>query len=264
MPIIAVANQKGGVGKTTTTINLATAFAAVGFRTLLIDLDPQSNASTGLGFYPTTKTHNLYEVLTGQVSVQKAYQKTAVPKLELITSTQDLAAFEQEFATNIHKQFILKQMLAKVRDDFDYVFIDCPPAMGLLTVNAMCFAEQVLIPLQCEYFALEGLSQLINTIAAVKGALNPQLELLGVVMTMVDKRNALSEMVEKDARKHLKDKVFQTVIPRMAKVSESPSYGLPVLIYDVKNPASIAYMNLAKEMMRFAKSNQTEDYEYAA
>ena len=259
MPVIAIANQKGGVGKTTTTINLATALAAVGYRTLLVDMDPQGNASTGLGYYHTSSTPTLYEVLTGQSSLEKAYQSTAVPMLQLITSKPELAGFEQEFATNIHKQFILKQMMQRVLNNFDYVLIDCPPSMGLLTVNALCFADEVLIPLQCEYFALEGLSQLIKTISLVKGGLNEKLNLMGVVLTMADKRSALSDMVEKDARKHLGDKVFQSVIPRMAKVSESPSHGLPVLIYDIKNPASIAYMNLTKEILRI--NTQMEENE---
>ena len=248
--MLAIANQKGGVGKTTTAINLATALAAVRCRTLLIDLDPQGNASTGMGFDRFHRPVTSYDLLMGEASLDQAKIATAVPGLDLVPSVVDLSGAEIELAHAERREYRLKAALAGELAGYDYVIIDCPPALGLLTVNALVAADSLLVPLQCEFFALEGLSQLLDTVKRVKQHLNPSLNLLGIVLTMFDKRNNLSAQVAADVRNHMGKVVYDTVIPRNVRVSEAPSHGKPVLLYDVDCAGSRAYLHLASEVLR--------------
>lgn len=252
--ILVIANQKGGVGKTTTAINLATALAAVGEPTLLIDLDPQGNASTGLGIGRGERKVTSYDVLMGEASLSDAVLGTRIPQLSLVPSTVDLSGAELELIELAERNYRLRSALetfaAAEPGRFAYVLIDCPPSLTLLTVNAMAAADAVLVPLQCEFFALEGLSQLLKTIERVRAHLNPGLEIQGIVLTMFDKRNRLSDQVAEDVRKHMGEKVYDTVIPRNVRISEAPSHGLPALVYDLRCPGSQAYIKLAGELIQ--------------
>jgi chromosome partitioning protein len=250
--IIAIANQKGGVGKTTTAVNVATALAATDQRVLLIDFDPQGNASTGVGQPSRDRQQNSYDMLIGRCTAAQAVRHTKVPGLDLIPATVDLSAAEIELIQLERMHFILRDALADLADQYDYIFIDCPPSLGMLTLNALCAANRLLVPLQCEFFALEGLSHLMRTVKRIKQKLNPALEIQGVVLTMVDRRNKLSRQVEDDVRAFMGAQVFQTVIPRNVRISEAPSHGLPALLYDFFCPGARAYVHLAKEMLQKA------------
>lgn len=251
MITMCVANQKGGVGKTTTAINLATALAATGHRTLLIDLDPQGNASTGLGISNNKRLSSSYQLLMGEVSVDDAAMPTVVPRLDIVPAVQDLSGAEIELVEFEHRTHRLSEALDKARPGrWDICLIDCPPSLGLLTINAMVAAQSLLVPLQCEFFALEGLSQLLQTIERIRARFNPQLSIMGVALTMYDRRNRLTDQVADDVRSCLGPVVFDTVIPRNVRLSEAPSHGIPALIYDHRCSGSEAYMALARELIR--------------
>lgn len=249
--IMSIANQKGGVGKTTTAINLAAAFAEFGFQVLVIDLDPQGNASTGLGIASTSRDITTYDLLVDDVDLDKAIQKSTTENLSIIPATTDLSSADMELFNTDNRSSLLKNALHSkaMRDKaFDYILIDCPPSLSLLTVNAMVASDSVLVPLQSEFFALEGLSQLMLTIREVRQTANRDLRIEGVVLTMYDRRNNLSQMVDEDAREHLGDLVFDTRIPRNVRVSEAPSFAQPVLAYDTNSKGATAYRDLAKEI----------------
>jgi chromosome partitioning protein len=257
--VLAIANQKGGVGKTTTAINLGTALAAINEQVLIIDLDPQGNASTGLGIDRRNRRFSIYDVLAGEAQLREAVVATAVPRLSIVPSTLDLSGLELQIGQARDRAYRLRTAIAPLNEakadltDFGYVLIDCPPSLNLLTVNAMAAANAILVPLQCEFFALEGLSQLLKTVDQVKGTLNPDLIIHGIVLTMHDARNNLSNQVVTDVREYMGHKVYDTVIPRNVRVSEAPSYGKPVLIYDLKCVGSEAYLRLAAEIIQREK-----------
>ena len=251
--ILVVANQKGGVGKTTTAINLGTALAAVGEPTLVVDIDPQGNASTGLGIARSERRLTIYDVLMGEATLGDAVMPTRIPKLSIVPATVDLSGAELELIDIPHRNQRLKQALEEFAlsgASFSYVLIDCPPSLSLLTINAMVAADAVVVPLQCEFFALEGLSQLLKTIDLVRANLNPELEIQGIVLTMADRRNKLSDQVAEDVRRNMGAKVYRTMIPRNVRLSEAPSHGLPALVYDLKCPGSQAYIKLAGELIQ--------------
>ena len=251
--IISVINQKGGVGKTTTTINLATALAKKGKKILIIDLDPQGNATTGLGKSNNDEEKSVYNILIGKISAENAIQKSSVKGLDLIGSNVNLSGLEVETANDANRAFLLKEILKKENNslfnDYENIFIDCPPSLSLLTVMSLVSADELLIPLQTEFFALEGITQLVKTIDRIKANLNPKLSIRGILLTMFDKRNKLSSQVDNEARKHFKDKVYKTVIPRNVRLSEAPSHGVPCLIYDKGCPGSKSYISLAEEFI---------------
>src|SRR3954464_6717823 len=255
--VLCIANQKGGVGKTTTAINLGTALAAIGEKVLIVDLDPQGNASTGLGIDRRDRRCSTYDVLIGEAPMRGAILATAVPRLHIAASTLDLSGLELEIGAARDRAFRLRSALASLNnggdDDYTYVLVDCPPSLNLLTVNAMAAANAILVPLQCEFFALEGLSQLIKTVEQVKSTLNPDLTIHGIVLTMHDARNKLSNQVVADVREFMGRKVYDTIIPRNVRVSEAPSYGKPVLVYDLKCVGSEAYLRLATEIIQREK-----------
>jgi chromosome partitioning protein len=261
--ILALANQKGGVGKTTTAINLGTALAAIGERVLIVDLDPQGNASTGLGIDRRDRSSSTYDVLIGEVPLREAVVPTAVPRLHIAPSTMDLSGLELELGNTRDRAYRLRDAIAALNsdaasgEDYTYVLIDCPPSLNLLTVNAMAASDAILVPLQCEFFALEGLSQLLQTVEQVRSSLNPSLTIHGIVLTMFDSRNNLSNQVVADVRQFMGKKVYDTMIPRNVRISEAPSHGKPVLVYDLKCLGSEAYLKLATEVIQRERELRT-------
>jgi len=247
--VLAIANQKGGVGKTTTAVNLAASLAAAEKRTLLIDMDPQGNATSGIGIDKAGLEKTIYHALIGEAEAREILVHTALEALDLLPATTDLIGAEVELITAFARESKLTGVIAALRDDYDYLIIDCPPSLGLLTVNSLTAADSVLVPLQCEFFALEGLSQLMNTIRLIQRDLNPRLKIQGIILTMFDTRNNLSHQVTEEVRKHFSDRVFETMIPRNVRLSEAPSHGLPVLLYDASSRGSEAYLQLAREII---------------
>lgn len=247
--IIAVCNQKGGVGKTTTAINLAAAISAAEIRTLLIDLDAQGNATTGMGFDKHHIEHSIYDVLINNIPYNMATISTEISHLKMIPSSPSLVGAEIELVGMVSRETVLKNVLSKAQNDFDFIIIDCPPSLGLLTLNAMTAATSVLIPVQCEYYAMEGIADLQRTISLVRKALNPDLKVCGIILTMFDARNNLSHQVQTEVRGHFKNDVFNVVIPRNVRLSEAPSHGKPILLYDILSKGALSYFDLAKEVL---------------
>ena len=254
--IISISNQKGGVGKTTTTINLATSLAAIKKNVLIVDADPQGNASTGLGLSYDDRKPSIYEMIHEKKLLKEGIKETLIPGLKIISANTDLAAAEVELTNFENREFVFKSIFKNL-NNFDYIFIDCPPALGLLTINSLVASDTTLIPLQSEFFALEGLSSLIQTIKLIQQNYNNNLKIEGILLTMIDRRNSLSSLVEKDVREHFGEKVYKTTIPRNVKISEAPSHGKPALVYDTQASGSLAYIELAKEVIL----NQNKIYE---
>ncbi len=247
--VLCVANQKGGVGKTTTAVNLAASLAAAERRVLLVDVDPQSNASSGVGVRLEPGEVSTYDVLLGRAPLAEAVRPTQVPHLSVVPSAPDLAGAEVELVARPRRELRLRSALQAVRDEYDFVFLDCPPSLGLLTVNALVASDGVIIPLQCEYYALEGLSQLLRTVRAVRRSFNPRLDIEGIVLTMFDTRNNLSHQVADEVRRHFRSKVFRSVIPRNVRLSEAPSHGKPALLYDIRSAGAQSYLRMAREIL---------------
>ncbi len=247
---IVIANQKGGVGKTTTAVNLAACLAVMERQVLLVDCDPQGNASSGLGFYQDHEGPNLYNVFFDPAAVESAVYKTNLPYLSLLPASTDMVGLEIELIEKLGREYFLSEVLAGVKDKYDYIIMDCPPSLGLITVNALCAAKELLIPLQCEYYALEGIAQLMRTYNIVKKRLNQSLDIAGVVLTMYDKRNRLSGQVKNEVRRSFPDRTFETIIPRNVRLSEAPSFGKPVITYDIKSVGALAYLDLAQEVAK--------------
>lgn len=252
--IICIANQKGGVGKTTTAINLSASLAAADHKILLIDADSQGNSSSGLGLEKDRyEKANFYHAMIGQISLESVILPTALPNLEVVPSSQDLIGMEVEFVNLENREVRLRSLLKGLNRTYDFIIIDCPPSLGFMTVNALVAADSLIVPLQCEYYAMEGLGYLLNTVKLVKADLNPSLQLGGILLTMFDQRNSLAHRVTEDVRKHLGNRVYQTVIPRNVRLSECPSHGQPIILYDIKSRGAIAYMDLAQEILRGIK-----------
>lgn len=247
--IIAIANQKGGVGKTTTSVNLSASLAVAEARILLLDFDPQGNASSGIGFTPDMIKHDIYDVLVNGVDIFQAVYKTEIEGLDLIPARIELSAAEVELIQEISRERKLKKAITPILNNYDYILIDCPPSLGLLTVNALTAADTVLIPLQCEYYAMEGLGQLLKTIELIKENLNPELDIEGILLTMFDVRNNLSKEVLKEVKTHFPEKIFETIVPRAVALSEAPSYGKPIILYQAKSKGAECYIELAKEIL---------------
>ena len=251
--IITIANQKGGVGKTTTVVNLATALASIDKKVLVIDMDPQYNSSMSFNAYDLDKS--IYKVFSNEIEINSAIQGSQIPKLDVISACEDLAAAEYELADDDNRNYLLKQYIEEIKNNYDYIFIDTPPTLGLLTISSLTASDEVLIPVQCEFFALEGLSKLIKTIEIVKSNLNSNLKLNGIILTMYDKRNSLSSLIEKEAREYFDMNVYKFNVPRNVTLSEAPSHGLPAIIYDLKCAGSQAYIALAKEFLERSVNN---------
>ncbi len=247
--VISISNQKGGVGKTTTAVNLSAAIAAGEKTCLLIDCDPQGNATTGLGVDTAGLSHGVYDLLMGTSSLEDAISETALPHLHLLGATHELVGAEVEMVSMASKEFLLRKAISELRNRYDYIFIDCPPSLGFLTINALTASAAVLVPLQCEYYALEGLSKLLTTVKAIKKRLNPVLSRVDILLTMYDKRNNLSHQVAQEARALFKERVLKTVIPRNVRLSEAPSYGKPIILYDIRSQGAQSYLSLAREMI---------------
>lgn len=252
--ILTVSNQKGGVGKTTTAVNLAACLAAAEQRTLLLDLDPQGNATSALGIDKSSVAHSSYEILVEQTPIATAAIKTTIDYLTVVPANTELVGAEIQLVPVVSRENRLKEALSKIKDDYDYVIVDCPPSLGLLTLNAMTASNAVLIPVQCEYLAMEGLADLYNTVQLVQERLNPDLSILGIVLTMLDPRNNLSRQVADELRGHFKEMVCQTTIPRNVRLSEAPSHGLPIILYDIKSKGAASYLELAQEVMERVQS----------
>ena len=253
MKIISIANPKGGVGKTTTTINIATALSAINKKVLVIDFDPQGNATTSLGIAKKKGQYSSYSVLTSGCRASEAVVHTDIPRFDLMPSSPDLAAAEIELVDLDNREFVLKKALQNLQQIYDYVLIDCPPSLNLITINALVCSDSVIVPLQCEFLALEGLADLIKNINAIKRNFNPSLRLQGIILTMFSRKNNLSKMIEADVRKYFGDKVYHTVIPRCVRIAEAPSFGKPILVYDFKSTGAQAYIQLAKEFLQREK-----------
>lgn len=247
--VICIANQKGGVGKTTTAVNLSACIAAAEKRTLLLDIDPQANSTSGVGFNHDELRENIYHILIRGYGIQEIIKQTEIPYLDLAGSNSDLIGAEVELINELAREKKLDTVLQEIKGVYEYIFIDCPPSLGLLTINSLTASDSVIIPLQCEYYAMEGLSQLLKTIRLIKRYLNPELEIEGILLTMFDIRNNLSHQVAEEVQSHFKDKVFKTIIPRNVKLSEAPSHGKPILLYDINSKGAESYLNLAREIL---------------